>query len=69
MAKDDEVTFLATNGMLQGETGFTTVTAFCTVNRTELSCGELSPVDGRGENRQPSSSMFSSLDGAASPFW
>jgi hypothetical protein len=55
MAKNDEVTFLATKGMLQGETGFTTVTAFCTINRTELSeeRSVLLMVEGRTDSQAP----------------
>jgi hypothetical protein len=65
--------------MFQGETGFTTITAFWKVRWydavsheegiAELLGREFSPVDLRRENRQASTSLFSSLDGAALSVW
>jgi hypothetical protein len=72
VTKYDEATFLATEGMLQGETAFTHVTAFWKVwwcdgvpyveGILKLLGREFGPVDGGGEHRQPSTHLLSFLD-------
>jgi hypothetical protein len=66
VAEDNEAAFLATEGVLQGEMGFTTVAASWKVRRcdaishgiAELLGREFRPIDGRGEDRQPSSGLY-----------
>ena len=71
-----EATLFAAQGMLEGESGITTVAGGGEVGWsdaishgygvTELLSGEFRPVDGRRQGGQPGTSVLSALDGPAS---